>query len=1459
MDSVPNDLNGSFASDANARIERDAPLGSTDGDVNGHCNNPCQHHPFWSKYPTEIGAKHLPTLQQFVADLSEALGSFFPRRDCAYEKVYVLFISWVEDDLGTINEIRRLESIFDTTYGYTTEKYEIKSEARAQNRLQFKLSSIVEEIDSPSNLLIVYYGGHGFLRKEDSHSMWQPWIRPPPNSSRYSPTTLDWTVVQVTLQTTFADVLTILDCCYATNTALTTPSGTKELLAASGFHDEAGGVDKNSFTSALIDILTEKKGAPHNVTMLHAFLVERMQRRKGRATPCYLNLAPGNIDSQSIRLAPLASKQNASTIKEETINSMCEAETRVLISITLDNPDEDPITEEWQNWFTKQPPRNIGGVEVDVRKFVNLEAGFKHGSSYLIVSLPIAIWNAMPSNSAYRFLTFVKSKNVIKQTPDTSISQEVHDLQSLEEEDDDFETASEDLDHSDTPSRPDRTERKYRPWKYDPLPKGRGAIRILKLFHSKRDTSHIDCELLATTISDGIWHKHGSSQLHYEALSWYWGDSQESECVRIRRGRRVYVKHINLNLYSALRALRHTQKDRYLWIDAICVDQDNVQERSRQVEMAHDIFWNADQVCVWLGDSTPSSRMAMTFIDKEVIRLKDFDQLLETKDADQKWCSLLQLMQHPWFSRRWVVQEIGLTRNATIYCGNETLSWSKFAIAVELFIEIQAATNRLSELMKKDQKRYDVPTWLDNVSHLGAGLLVSRIGSLLRRDDILNEDPMPQDEFKDDSDYGSGSDVESNDDTKYNALGDSMFITPRRAQPVWSLEYLVSSLYMFNTTVPHDTIYALLAAAKDTTAIAAYSDYTRNFIQDIFESAVESKRYNVDYSLPYADVCREFIQFCVQRSLRTDPTRALDIICRSWATDKDVLLSRWQALEAGHQTEDGERTFLGKPRFRSTFLSTILDLSRSTTSLSRRSEDLRQRPVSTSEPFELCMPSWIPQLSGAPLAMYKQAGSSVIKLGRKNADSLVGLPSPCPKNYSAAGSKGIYLKSFRFRKRAELGHYSLYVRGFVLDTITNISDTARSGAIPIDWTDLADWPGTHGDPPERFWRTLVANRGKDSKSPPAYYSRACKEVFALGGFIIGSVNTNDFMNNERNSLLSQFCERVQAVTWNRRMVKTASGRLGLVGKGVQVGDHVCILYGCSVPVILRKSKPKEPDVLDREMELELAFLANMLKQRYREYRQRIVGHRSRRARAQLEYYEWKQQKREEWLQDESWRKNWRQKQDGESGSEDGSENRVAFSMGPSDLPASILARALARSNAKQRTADPRLMREFNAWLEEQREASLETGLHWRPPGFNWREFQLMCTYGRIWRRRVQETKDMIYMEARAKIRERFGRAREVSKDRRRSSFSSDITNAARHGPFEELFTNEKHQPQWTLTWEEKREYDKNIRQNFIQRHGTDGWFYWEMLGECYIDGMMDGEAMAYQNRHNIPPTVFELR
>jgi Heterokaryon incompatibility protein (HET) len=938
---------------------------------------------------------------------------------------------------------------------------------------------------------------------------------------------------------------------------------------------------------------------------------------------------------------------------------------------------------------------------------------------------------------------------------------------------------------------------KYMSYHYDKLPRHRGAIRILRLYSSSSNNPQVECELL-TPSEESTQNADFSRTIPYEALSWCWGTDPKTKYISIRKGQKTYAKYISPNLFSALRALRHHQRNRNLWIDAICINQDNLDEKNHQVEMMNKIYGNATKVCIWLGDPSKSSERALKFIKEEVLKLQDFDELCSSRAHSHKWRSLLELMQRDWFSRRWVVQEIALARRAMIYCGTDKISWSKFAVAVELFVEVETATHRLSEVMKKDPKYYHVPGWFEYVSALGASLLVDATGRLFRdykEYRRIKEDPLANDysqsDLDSDSDDSSESDTASQADESIDSGRSSDELGPRatspsfdnsksNGQPLLGLEYLVSSLGIFDTSVPHDTIYALLAIAKDTTPIAAGTDNTQrssDHAQDVLEIFTQRKRYNVDYKAPYVDVCKDFIIFCIERNLQVEPSRALDVICRPWATEQKVL----EAKRRAEEKEKQKRAKYEKRRDRRTNRQPKKSPNSTTEGPVEAEEPRTKKPVNRSLVIEksshkhgdplreagkaedsdaaryMELPSWIPQLSGAPYAMFSQPGAAGIKMSRKNADPLVGLPSITQRNYAAAETKSIDMKSLKFRKRVDLEHFSMYVKGFVLDTVVEVSQLSRNGQIPQEWAELADWPGADGNPPDAFWRTVVADRGRDGKNPPVYYSRACKESFMKGGYMGGAVNTTDLINYERNSVVAQFCRRVQAVIWNRALIKTQSGTLGLVGRHVQQGDRVGILYGCSVPVILRRSEQKDEATFREEIVWELNFLTDTLRKYFKRWQKRRKEHKERKEEAKWKFFRWEVQKWKQFRRDKTWRDKWRE----ELGNQAEAERKAGLKIAREyDLPPKPDLDNQRNSTARTEAIkylkvliwnkDLRLSREFKAWKRvKTSEAKRDENRTWLPPVPDWREFELRLKYGRFWKKRIKTRK----RELREKIEE----------------------------------------------------------------------------------------------------------
>lgn len=212
---------------------------------------------------------------------------------------------------------------------------------------------------------------------------------------------------------------------------------------------------------------------------------------------------------------------------------------------------------------------------------------------------------------------------------------------------------------------------------------------------------------------------------------------------------------------------------------------------------------------------------------------------------------------------------------------------------------------------------------------------------------------------------------------------------------------------------------------------------------------------------------------------------------------------------------------------------------------------------------EVKLPTWI-----RPLQSSIQLQADPKSTERLNAESLVGLPHE--KCYSASRNKPAAWK----KTYDSYSNITLSVKGFRVDTITQLGPRASEGIIFYEWLELGGCElSENGDKiPEKFWRTLVGDRGPHCSNAPSWYHRAM--LYCLS-HRTSDINTKNLIAEyeAESSLVVDFLRRVQAVIWNRKFLTCAKGDwVGLAPMAAQTGDVVTVLYGCSVPVLLRPVK-----------------------------------------------------------------------------------------------------------------------------------------------------------------------------------------------------------------------------------------------------------------------------------------------
>lgn len=256
---------------------------------------------------------------------------------------------------------------------------------------------------------------------------------------------------------------------------------------------------------------------------------------------------------------------------------------------------------------------------------------------------------------------------------------------------------------------------------YSPLDRAiASSFRIVTILPGEFQTP------LSCTLSHEDWR---NSPHTYESISYHWGDLLQAKIISLD-GKPFQVTS---NLESALRHLRHEEQDlqRRVWVDAICINQRDTEERGQQVRQMFNIYNRAEQVVVWLGDGSSDRTKALTFINtilapafepvgfscideqanvvsnfweewdegKDVECYRAIDHLMTPKHA-KNWTSVANLLRRPWWNRAWCVQELISAQKVTVLCGTLSVPWP----LLDMTIQMMLRNTKIEELYVKSKQ-----------------------------------------------------------------------------------------------------------------------------------------------------------------------------------------------------------------------------------------------------------------------------------------------------------------------------------------------------------------------------------------------------------------------------------------------------------------------------------------------------------------------------------------------------------------------------------------------------------------------------------------------------------------------------------------------------------------------------------------------------------------------------------
>jgi hypothetical protein len=172
--------------------------------------------------------------------------------------------------------------------------------------------------------------------------------------------------------------------------------------------------------------------------------------------------------------------------------------------------------------------------------------------------------------------------------------------------------------------------------------------------------------------------------LTWECVSYAWGQVHLSHDLYVDG----HIVKITANVESMLRYLRKKNKTRLLWVDAICLDQTDETEKAVQVSLMGEIFRQADKIHIWLGEETQVTNLQKAlFFFKSMAVVKDTKTIEDVLSADivHSIEGVFQLLEQPWFQRRWVLQEVCLGHSVIVRCGSFKIPWDWLAEGITAF------------------------------------------------------------------------------------------------------------------------------------------------------------------------------------------------------------------------------------------------------------------------------------------------------------------------------------------------------------------------------------------------------------------------------------------------------------------------------------------------------------------------------------------------------------------------------------------------------------------------------------------------------------------------------------------------------------------------------------------------------------------------------------------------------
>lgn len=257
---------------------------------------------------------------------------------------------------------------------------------------------------------------------------------------------------------------------------------------------------------------------------------------------------------------------------------------------------------------------------------------------------------------------------------------------------------------------------------YNPVNSTQGEIRLLTLNPARKHEA---------PLVGNLSHVKFSQHPTYDALSYTWGAEGTGGDIQLNG----QLFRLRENAEAALRHLRLPSKIRILWIDAICINQQDDKEKEGQLLLMKDIYERAGQVCIWLGEVTDTSHIGLYDLQTRVA--KEY-KIWSHQARDRVVASLIgptgilvngtnsvavqftanltheldlgeirELLNRPWWTRVWIMQEAIVARKLTLMCGAETFGWEGIERSVKRMRSLRGAVEVFDTVVNPEVSMLD--------------------------------------------------------------------------------------------------------------------------------------------------------------------------------------------------------------------------------------------------------------------------------------------------------------------------------------------------------------------------------------------------------------------------------------------------------------------------------------------------------------------------------------------------------------------------------------------------------------------------------------------------------------------------------------------------------------------------------------------------------------------------------